>query len=115
LGLLTNYYYDCPARRGPHADQLRSTIRRALRGERAAMRLVIVHEGIFSTDDNEAYSEVPSALLRAVGDERFAAFLVRESPRVQQAALSFLSPKDIRDFDGLFPKTAKLYRARFPR
>jgi len=54
LGLLANYYQDCPASHGPHDAYLQSVIRRALRGNEAAMRLLIMHKGIFSTGDNEA-------------------------------------------------------------
>ena len=52
LGLLVNYYHDCPASRGPQAAYLKSVIRRALRGDESAMRSVIMHKGIFSTGDN---------------------------------------------------------------
>jgi hypothetical protein len=53
LDLLANYYHDCSASRGPHAAYLQSVIRRALRGDEAAMRSVITHKGIFSTGENE--------------------------------------------------------------
>ena len=79
LGLLANYYQDCPASHGPHAAYLQSVIRRALRGDEAAMRLLIMHKGIFSTGDNEGFSEVPEALLRTVGDVRYAAFVGSQS------------------------------------
>jgi hypothetical protein len=50
LGLLTNYYHDCPASRGPHAAYVRKVLRRALAGDHAAMRTVIMlHDGLFST------------------------------------------------------------------
>ena len=44
LGLLANYYQDCPASHGPHAAYLQSVIRRALHGDEAAMRLLIMHK-----------------------------------------------------------------------
>lgn len=114
LGLLANYYGDCPARSGPHAERLQSTIRQALRGDYTAMRLVIMHEGIFSTADNEGYSEVPQALLRTLGDTRYAAFITHQPRDVQQAALA-VYPKQISAFKQRFPKTAKLYHEQFPR
>ena len=79
LGLLANYYHDCPASHGPHATHLQSVIRRALRGDKAAMRSVIMHKGIFSTGDNEGYTEVPEALLRTLGDIRYANFVSSQS------------------------------------
>lgn len=59
LGLLTKYYHDCPASHGRQVSYLRAMIKRAQRGDYAAMRRVITHEGVFSTGDNEGYSEVP--------------------------------------------------------
>jgi hypothetical protein len=53
LGLLSNYYHDCPASRGPHAAYVRKVLRRALARDHAAMRTVIMHDGLFSTGDNE--------------------------------------------------------------
>jgi hypothetical protein len=78
------------------------------------MRLVIMHGGIFSTGDNEGYSEVPQALLRTLGDARYAGFITRQSREVQHAALA-LSPDQISSFEQRFPKTAKLYHERFSR
>ena len=91
LGLLANYYHDCPASQGPHAVHLQRVIRRALRGDKAAMRSVILHKGIFSTGDNEGYSEAPVALLRTLGDVRYAAFVTSQSTEVRAAALGLLS------------------------
>jgi hypothetical protein len=114
LGLLTNYYHDCPARRGPQAEYVRSTIKRALHGEHAAMRSVIMHNGPLSTGDNEGYSEVPHALLRTLGDSRYAAFVISQRRDVQDAALDpFLD--QIPSFARKFPKTSSLYHARFSR
>lgn len=110
LGPLDSYYHDCPATRGPHAAHLRSVIRRALRGDEAAMRSVILHKGIFSTGDNEGYSEVPEALLRTLGDVRYAAFVTSQSAEVRDAALGLL-PARTQDFARTYPKTAKLYHA----
>jgi hypothetical protein len=107
LDLLTNYYHDCPAREGPRAAQLRSVIRRALRGDTAAMRLLITHGDIFSTVDNEGYTEVPQALLRTLGDDRYVAFVIRQPRHVQEQALN-VYPKQIPEFERRFPKTAKL-------
>ena len=112
LGALTNYYHDCPASRGPHAAYVRDTLKRALAGDHAAMHTVIMHEGLFSTGDNEAYSEVPQALLRTLGDTRYTDFVVHQSPHVQQAALA-LFPEQIAGFARRFPQTAKLYHERF--
>lgn len=111
LGPLSNYYHDCPASHGPHAAYVRDTLKRALTGDYAAMRTVIMHEGLFSTGDNEAYSEVPQALLRTLGDARYAAFVTRQPRHVQTAALA-LFPEQISGFDRRFPKTAKLYQGR---
>src|SRR4051812_15481061 len=94
LGLLTNYYHDCPASHGPHATELRRVIRLALGGDAPAIRLVLLHDGIFSTVDNEGYSEVPQALLRSLGDNRYATFIVHQPPDVQQRALD-LYPQQI--------------------
>ena len=110
LGLLANYYHDCPASHGPDATYLRSVIRRALRGDEAAMRSVIMHKGIFSTGDNEGYSEVPEALLRTVGDVRYAAFVTSQSAEARHAALGPL-PAHTQDFTRTYPRTAKLYHA----
>ena len=114
IGPLTNYYHDCPASRGRHAAYVRDTLKRALAGDHAAMGMVIMHEGLFSTGDNEAYSEVPQALLRTVGDARYASFIVHERRQVQQAALA-LFPEQIPGFARRFPRTAKLYHERFGR
>ena len=110
LGLLANYYHDCPASHGPHAAYLQSVIRRALRGDEAAMRSVIMHKGIFSTGDNEGFSEVPEALLRTLGDVRYAAFVTTQSAEVRDAALGLL-PAHAQDFVRTYPRTAKLYHA----
>jgi len=110
LGLLANYYYDCPASHGPHAAYLQSVIRSALRGDEAAMRSVIMHKGIFSTGDNEGYSEVPEGLLRTLGDARYAAFVSGQSGEVRDAALGLL-PVHTQDFVRTYPRTAKLYHA----
>ena len=109
--MLGSYYHDCPASRGPHAAYVRDTLKRALAGDHAAMRTVIMHEGLFSTGDNEAYSEVPQALLRTLGDARYAAFVIRQSRPVQTAALT-LFPEQIVGFERTFPKTATLYHGR---
>ena len=109
LRLLANYYHDWPASRGPHAAHLRSVIRHALRGDEAAMRSVIMHKGIFSTGDNEGYSEVPDALLRTLGDVRYAAFVSSQSADVRGAALGLLAAHR-HDFARAYPRTAKLYQ-----
>jgi len=114
LGLLTDYYQDCPASHTPHAIELRRVIHRALSGDYSAMRQIIAHEGIFSTGDNEAYSEVPQALLRTLGDARYAAFIASQPRDVQQAALAVF-PEQISAFERRFPKTAKLYHEHFSR
>jgi hypothetical protein len=43
------------------------------------MRCVLMHKGIFSTGDNEGCSEVPEALLRTLGDIRYANFVSSQS------------------------------------
>jgi hypothetical protein len=110
LGLLASYYHDCPASRGPRATHLQSVIRRALRGDEAAMRSVIMHKGIFSTGDNEGYTEVPEALFRTLGDVRYAAFVSSQSAEVRNAALGLL-PAHTEHFGRTYPRTAKLYHA----
>ena len=110
LGLLANYYHDCPASRGPHATYLRSVIRHALRGDETAMRSVIMHKGIFSTGDNEGYSEVPDALLRTLGDIRYAAFVGSQPADVRDAALGLVAAHT-QKFARAYPRTAKLYQA----
>jgi len=114
LGPLTNYYHDCPASRGPQAAHLRNVISSALRGDEAAMRSVIMHEGIFSTGDNEGYGEAPQGLLLTLGDDRYAAFVTRQSHDVRQMALA-VYPEQIHGFARRFPKTARLYHERFRR
>ena len=109
LGLLANYYQDCPASHGPHAAYLRSVIRRALRGDEAAMRSVIMHKGIFSTGDNEGYSEVPDALLRTLRDIRYAAFVGSQPADVRDAALGLVAAHT-QKFARAYPRTAKLYQ-----
>ena len=110
LGLFAGYYHDCPASRTARAKQLRAVIGRALRGEHDAMRSVIMHDGIFFTGDNEGYSEVPEALLRTLGDVRYAAFVAGQSAEVRNAALALL-PAHTQDFARTYPRTAKLYQA----
>jgi hypothetical protein len=110
LDLLANYYHDCPASHGPQATHLQSVIKRALRGDEAAMRSVIMHKGIFSAGDNEGYTEVPEALLRTLGDVRYAAFVSSQSAEVRDAALGLL-PAHTQDFARAYPRTAKLYHA----
>ena len=110
LGLLANNYHDCPASHGPRATHLQSVIRRALCGDEAAMRSVILLTGMFSTGDNEGYSEVPEALLRTLGDVRCAAFVTSQSTEVRDAALGLL-PAPTQDFARTYPRTAKLYHA----
>jgi hypothetical protein len=112
LGLLTKYYHDCPASHGQQASYLRAVITRALRGDEAAMRRVIMHEGVFATGDNEGFSEVPQALLRTLGDDHSAAFVLRQPREIQELALA-VYPEQIHAFERNFPKTAKLYRERF--
>jgi hypothetical protein len=112
LGLLANYYRDCPASHGARSTYLRAVIRRALSGDEAAMRGVILHEGIFSTGDNEGYSEVPKALLLTVADDRYADFVARQPRDVQEIALA-IYPQQIPAFERRFPRVAKLYRKRF--
>jgi len=106
LGLLANYYHDCPASQGLHAAHLRRVIRHALRGDEVAMRSV---KGIFSTGDNEGYSEVPDALLRTLGDVRYAAFVRSQSAEVRDAALDLVAA-DTQNFARAYPRTAKLYQ-----
>ena len=114
LGLLSDYYYDCPAKNGPRAAYVRKVVNRALAGDYAAMRLVIMHRGLFSTGDNEAYSGVPGALLRTLGDDRYAAFVISQPRDIQQAALA-VYPEQGSSFVHKFPKTSKLYHEQFSR
>jgi hypothetical protein len=78
------------------------------------MQTVIMRDGLFSTGDNEACSEVPQALLRTLGDARYAAFVIHQSRHIQQAALAVF-PEQIPGFAQRYPKTAKLYHERFGR
>lgn len=73
------------------------------------MRKLLLHRGLFSTGDNEAYSEVPTALLLTLGDERYAAFLRRESKSIRRAGLR-VEPLQIRNFQRRFPQVTRLYR-----
>jgi hypothetical protein len=114
LGLLTNYYHDCPASLRPHAAYVRKVLKRALAGDHAAMRAVVIHHSLFSTGDNEGYSEVPQALLRTVGDDRYAVFVLHQPRDIQELAL-FVCPEQIPAFNRRFPKTSKLYHERFLR
>ncbi len=72
------------------------------------MRSVMMHKGIFSTGDNEGYAEVPEALLRTLGDVRYAAFVTSQSAEVRNAALGLL-PAHTQHFGRTYPRTAKLY------
>ena len=78
------------------------------------MRQVIAHEGIFSTGDNEEYSEVPQALLLTLGDDPYSAFVACQPHQMQRLALS-VYPEQVLAFHRRFPKTAQLYHERFPR
>jgi hypothetical protein len=78
------------------------------------MRTVIMHDGLFSTGDNEGYSEVPQALLRVLGDDQYAAFVICQPRDVQEAALA-VYPERLRAFDRRFPKTSRLYHERLLR
>jgi hypothetical protein len=71
---------------------------------------VFLCTGIFSTGDNEGYSEVPEALLRTLGDIRYANFVNSQSAEVRGAALGSL-PAHMQDFARAYPRTAKLYQA----
>ena len=75
------------------------------------MRLLLLHDGIFSTVDNEGYSEVPQALLRTLGDERYAKFIVHQSSDVRQRALD-VYPAQFTGFERRFPQTAELLHDR---
>jgi hypothetical protein len=60
------------------------------------MRSVIMHTGMFSTGDNEGYSEVPEALLRTLGDVRYAAFVSVSRPKSgMQRWVYFLPTRNI--------------------
>ncbi len=78
------------------------------------MRRVIAHEGMFSTGDNEGYSEVPQALLRTLGDDRYSAFVHHQTHHMQELALA-LGPEQIPAFERRFPKTAALYHKHLSR
>ena len=78
------------------------------------MRSVIMHTGMFSTGDNEGYSEVPEALLRTLGDVRYAAFVSSQSAEVWNAALGLL-PAHTQHFGRRYPRTAKLYHSSIAR
>lgn len=73
------------------------------------MRCVIMHTGIFSTGDNEGYTEVPEALLLTLGDVRYANFVSSQSAEVRDAAL--LLPSHTQGFARTYPRTAKLCHA----
>ena len=109
LGLLANYYHDCPASHGPDAAHLRNVIRHALGGDEAAMPSLIMHKGIFSTGDNEGYGEIPDALLRTLGDVRYAAFVSSQSAEVRHTALGLVAAQT-ENFARAYPRTAKLYQ-----
>jgi hypothetical protein len=115
LGPLRNYFYDCVGAHTAHRQYVRSVIKRALAGDRSAMRTLTLHRGVFGTGNNEAYSEVSMALLRTLGDSRYAAFVIDEAPGVQREALRAFRLERFPEFDGKFPKTARLYHAQFGR
>lgn len=113
LGPLANFYHDCVGSRGPRQSYVRATLRRALAGDQTALHAVLTDNTDFGTGDNEAYSELPGILLGAVGDARYAEFVLSQTMEVQTAALSLLSPDQIPDFRHAYPRTAKLfYRQR---
>ena len=112
---LKDYFYDCVGAHTPHRQYVRGVIKRALAGDRSAMRTLTLHRGLFGTGDNEAYSEISIALLRTVGDSRYAAFVADESAAVQREALDAFGLERFPEFDRKFPKTARLYHAHFGR
>jgi hypothetical protein len=78
------------------------------------MRLLIMHDGIYSTGDNEGCSEVPQALLRTLGDAHYSSFVIRQPSEIQELALR-VYPEQIPGFERKFPKTAKLCHDRSAR
>jgi len=78
------------------------------------MRLLIMHDDIFSTGDNEGYSEVPPVLLSTLGDDRYSRFVMHQPLDVQELALALNFEQDP-SFEKRFPKTAKLYHVRLSR
>jgi hypothetical protein len=115
LGPLKDYFYDCVGAHTSHRQHVRGVIKRALAGDRSAMRTLTLHRGLFGTGDNEGYSEISMALLRSVGDSRYAAFVADESAGVQREALDAFGLERFPEFDRKFPKTARLYHAHLGR
>ena len=115
LGPLSGYYrYDCIGARGPRRVYAHQTLQHALAGEHAALHAVFTDHTTFGTGDNEAWSELPGIFLRALGDDRYAAFVASQPKAVQSAAL-FLFPEQIPHFTHAYPKTSKLFYARSQR
>ena len=115
LGPLSGYYrYDCVGSRGSHRGYVHDTFKRALAGDHAALYSIFHDRSTFGSGDNEAWSELPGIFLAALGDVRYSSFAASQPASIQTAAL-FLFPEQLPDFIHTYPKTSKLFYARFPR
>ena len=99
----------------PHLPY-RATFRRALAGDFGALRTIFTDSN-YHSGDNEDWIDTHWAILHAVGDERFAAFLFQLTPKQRNGVLMYLrysimvpEPEFWRYFDRHFPHVAPIYR-----
>jgi hypothetical protein len=107
-------YYEQRGKK-PHLPY-RATFRRALASDFAALRTIFTDSN-YHSGDNEDWIDTHWAILHAVGDERFAAFLLELSPKERDGVLMYLrysimvpEPEFWRYFDRHFPHVAPIYR-----
>ncbi len=99
----------------PHLPY-RATFKRALAGDFAALHTIFTDSN-YHSGDNEDRIDTHWAILHAVGDERFAAFLSQLTPKERGHIFMYLrywimgpEPELWRYFDQHFPHVAPIYR-----
>jgi|GEM_PF-5710536 len=97
-----------------HQQLVARTLQRALDGDDMALAQIFTDSQTFVSGDNEGWCKMPWIILCAVGDKRFANFVVGQPAPVQNAAFEWLvglfggTEAELREG---FPQTAKLYAA----
>jgi hypothetical protein len=99
----------------PHLPY-RTTFKRAIAGDFAALHTIFTDSN-YHSGDNEDWIDTHWAILHAVGDERFATFLLQLTPKQRDGVLMYLGysimvpdPEFWRYFDRHFPHVAPIYR-----
>ena len=107
-------YYERRGRK-PHLPY-RATFDRALAGDFAALRTIFTDSN-YHSGDNEDWIDTHWAILHAVGDQRFAAFLLQLPQKERDVVLMYLRYSIMvpesefwRYFDRRFPHVAPIYR-----